>query len=502
MHNLIKDILTSKVYDVATVTPLDKMQRLSKRLNVNIWLKREDLQPVFSFKLRGAYNAIAQLDVAKRTLGVVTASAGNHAQGVALSGQNLNIPVTIVMPITAPQLKVQACESRGAKVILTGNTFDDACAYANKLCKEQGLSFVHPFDNLNVIAGQGTIGKEIYEQNAHIDAIFIPIGGGGLAAGIATYIKFIAPNCKVIGVEPVDSAAMYESIKKGERVELAQVGGFADGVAVKLVGMTTFELCREHLDEIILVNTDEICAALKDIFDDTRAIAEPAGALAVAGAKKYLKKYPEQNFKNIATILSGANINFDRLRYVAERAEIGEKSEAIFAISIPEEIGSFRRFLDYIGNRSITEFNYRYTNESCATIFVGVHCNDGESEKNIIMHALQGANFKVLDLTDNEIAKSHIRYMIGGKTTQIKHERLLCFKFPERPNALKQFLAAMQSHWNITLFNYRNHGADYGRVLIGMEIVDTELDELNKFISKLGYDCTDETDNPAFTLFL
>lgn len=500
MHSLVKQILTSKVYDVAEVTPLEIMPRLSKRLQTNIWLKREDLQPVFSFKLRGAYNAIAQLDAAAKSRGIVCASAGNHAQGVAFSGQALNIPVTIVMPITAPALKVQACKNRGANVVLFGDTFDDASRHAYELCDRQGLTLVHPFDDLNVIAGQGTIGKEIFEQNQNIDAVFIPIGGGGIAAGIAAYIKFVAPNCKVIGVEPVDSSAMHDSIKKGERVQLNQVGGFADGVAVKLVGKNTFEFCKTYLDDVVIVSTDETCAAIKDIFEDTRAIAEPAGALAVAGAKKYLKSHP--GFKNVATILSGANINFDRLRFVAERTEIGEKTEAILAITIPEETGSFRRFLEFLGDRGITEFNYRYVSPASATIFVGVHCIDGESEKDAVIHDLENGGFTVLDLSDNEVAKSHIRYMVGGKAPIIKHERLLRFEFPERPGALKQFLYAIKTHWNITLFHYRNHGADYGRVLLGIEVTESEQEQVKKFIDDLGYDCVDETENPAFSLFL
>lgn len=500
MHSLVKQILTSKVYDVAEVTPLEIMPRLSKRLHTNIWLKREDLQPVFSFKLRGAYNAIAQLDAAAKSRGIVCASAGNHAQGIAFSGQVLNIPVTIVMPITAPVLKVQACKNRGANVVLFGDTFDDANRHAYELCDQQGMTLVHPFDDLNVIAGQGTIGKEIFEQNQNIDIIFIPIGGGGIASGIAAYIKFVAPNCKVIGVEPVDSSAMHDSIKKGERVQLSQVGGFADGVAVKLVGKHTFEFCKTYLDDVIIVSTDETCAAIKDIFEDTRAIAEPAGALAIAGAKKYLKLNP--GFKNVATILSGANINFDRLRFVAERTEIGEKTEAILAITIPEETGSFRRFLEFLGNRGITEFNYRYVSPASATIFVGVHCIEGESEKNLVIRDLENAGFTVLDLSDNEVAKSHIRYMVGGKAPKIKHERLLRFEFPERPGALKQFLYAIKTHWNITLFHYRNHGADYGRVLLGIEVAESEQAQVKQFIDDLGYDCVDETANPAFSLFL
>ncbi len=502
MQTLIRKILSARIYEAAKRTPLESMPQLSEKLQHQIWLKREDMQPVFSFKLRGAYNKISQLDEAVLARGVVCASAGNHAQGVAFSGKKLKIHTTIVMPTNASLLKVNACRNHGAEVILHGENFDEAGAYAKDYAAKAGKAFIHPFDDIDVIAGQGTIGKEIFEQNSCINAVFIPIGGGGLAAGVATYIKFIAPHCRIIGVEPEESASMFAALEKQALVELPQVGIFADGVAVKKVGENTFEFCRQYLDEIILVSTDEICAAMKDIFEDTRAISEPSGALSIAGIKKYAQQHPELKNQHFAGILSGANINFDRLRYVAERTELGEKKEAILAVTIPEEVGSFRRFIEFLGKRGITEFNYRYADDRIATVFVGINLTQGEKEKQQIMQELIHKSYQVQDLSENEIAKNHIRYMVGGKATHLNNESLFHFIFPEQPGALSKFLRTMPTHWNISLFHYRNHGADYGRVLIGIQIPLEEKTAFHTFIASLGYEYTEETDNLAYRYFL
>ncbi len=503
MNSLIRDILSARVYDVAKNTQLDNLYLLSRQLKCNIWLKREDLQPIFSFKIRGAFNRIFQLTEEERARGVICASAGNHAQGVALSGRYLKLDTTIVMPVSAPDLKVNACREMGANVILHGNTFDDAYDYAVHLSETEGKCFVHPFDDLSVIAGQGTIGKEMLDQKPDLDAIFIPVGGGGLIAGVAAYVKFIAPNCKIIGVEPEESASMKVSLAENKRIKLNQVGSFADGTAVKLVGEKTFEICQQYVDEIITVSTDELCAAMKDIFNNTRALSEPSGALSIAGIKKYLQENPQHSFKNVAGILSGANINFERLRHVAERTELGERNEALIAVKIPESPGSFQNFINIIGKRSITEFNYRYSNPQEAVIFVGLQLTQGDDEKTHIIDRLTEHGLNVIDLSDNEMAKLHIRHMVGGKAN-VNDERLFRFEFPERPGALLQFLSTLAGRWNISLFHYRNHGSDYGRVLIGMQVPEEHIrnGSFQSFLDELGYSFEDENDNPAFKLFL
>ena len=502
MCDYIKKILTARVYDVAIESPLETMPRLSRRLNNRVLLKREDLQPVFSFKLRGAYNKIASLPREALEKGIICASAGNHAQGVALSAQRLGAKAIIVMPRTTPAIKVQAVRDRGGKTVLFGDTYDEAYQHARQLEAEKGLTFIHPYDDPDVIAGQGTIGMEILRQHPDpIEAIFIAVGGGGLIAGIAAYVKFLRPEIKIIGVEPDDAASMYQALKCGERVILDQVGIFADGVAVRQVGEETFRLARELVDDIILVSTDEICAATKDIFDDTRAIAEPAGALGTAGLKKYVAR-TNVTGANLIALNCGANINFDRLRHVAERAELGERREALLAVTIPEQPGSFRRFCQVIGKRSITEFNYRYADSRQAQVFAGIQLTEGEEEKNRIIDTLREHGYPVLDMSDNEMAKLHIRYMVGGHAPGICDELLYRFEFPERPGALLKFLTGMAHGWNISLFHYRNHGSDHGRVLVGIQVPEAERSQFQQFIHKLGYPWREETDNPAYRLFL
>ena len=494
-------ILTSSVYDVAVETPLKPARNLSRRLKNNILLKREDLQPVFSFKIRGAYNKMAALSPTELERGVITASAGNHAQGVALSAQTLGCRATIVMPETTPQIKVDAVKERGGKVVLKGTSYNDAYDHAVRLVAESGLTYIPPFDDPDVIAGQGTIGMEIIRQHPKpIDAIFVPIGGGGLAAGIAAFIKNVRPEIKVIGVETFDACAMKRSIEAGERLELKDVGLFADGTAVKLVGETTFAICRDLLDDIILVDTDDICGALKDIFDDTRSITEPAGALALAGLKTYAARNRIQN-QTLIAVTSGANMNFHRLRHVSERSELGEGNEGIFAVTIPEERGSFLKFVNLLGSRNITEFNYRYGDDQKAHIFVGLQ-TAGSQDLAVISRQLTEAGLPNVDLTDDEISKIHIRYMVGGRTTKVAHERLISFEFPERPGALARFLNHMQGGWNITLFHYRNHGADYGRILVGIDVPSTDDEAFENFLESLGYSYQDETQNAAYRLFL
>ncbi|MGB4947876.1 MAG: threonine ammonia-lyase, biosynthetic [Candidatus Competibacter denitrificans] len=502
MYDYIKKILTARVYDVAIESPLEVMSRLSRRLNNRVLLKREDLQPVFSFKLRGAYNKMANLPRAALEKGVICASAGNHAQGVALSAQRLGTKATIVMPRTTPAIKIQAVRDRGGKIVLFGDTYDEAYQHARQLEAEKGLTFIHPYDDPDVIAGQGTIGMEILRQHPDpIEAIFIAVGGGGLIAGIAAFIKYLRPEIKIIGVEPDDAASMYEALKQDRRVVLDQVGIFADGVAVRQVGEETFRLARERVDEMIVVSTDEICAAIKDIFDDTRAIAEPAGALGAAGLKKYVERTGVTG-ANLIALNCGANINFDRLRHVAERAELGERREALLAVTIPEQPGSFRRFCQTIGKRSITEFNYRYADARQAQVFAGIQLTEGDGEKNRIIETLREHGYPVLDLSDNEMAKLHIRYMVGGHAPDLRDELLYRFEFPERPGALLQFLTGMAHDWNISLFHYRNHGSDHGRVLVGIQVSTAERGQFDQFIHKLGYPYADETDNPAYRLFL
>jgi len=500
-NDYLEKILTARVYDVAIESPLEPAPNLSRRIQNAVLLKREDLQPVFSFKLRGAYNKMVQLPRATLKRGVIAASAGNHAQGVALSAQRLKCEATIVMPATTPQIKVDAVQSRGAQVVLYGDSYSDAYVYAMALAKERKLAFIHPYDDPEVIAGQGTIGMEILRQHpGPIHAIFVPVGGGGLIAGIAAYVKRLKPEIKIIGVEPVDADAMYRSLKKKERVTLAQVGIFADGVAVKQVGEETFRLCRELVDEVILVDTDAICAAIKDVFEDTRSILEPAGALSIAGAKLYAAREKIKN-KTLVTIASGANMNFDRLRHVAERAELGEQREAVLAVTIPEKPGSFKAFCALIGTLSITEFNYRYADSGAAHVFVGVQVrNRGETEK--LLALLERKGLKPVNMSDNEMAKLHVRHMVGGHAPQAKNETLYRFEFPERPGALVKFLDSMGQNWNISLFHYRNHGADYGRVLVGIQVPPQDKAAFKESLKRLGYPYVDESKNPAYKLFL
>lgn len=500
----VKRILTASVYDVAVETPLDPLPRLSARLGRSILLKREDLQPVFSFKIRGAYNKMARLTPAEAARGVVCASAGNHAQGVALAGRRLGVSTTVVMPRTTPAIKVRAVESHGAAVQLVGNAFDEALAHARKLEAEQNLVFVHPFDDPDIIAGQGTVGMEILRQHGGpIEAVFVPIGGGGLASGVALFVKYLRPDVKVIGVEPVDAAGMAAALAAGRRVTLDRVGLFADGVAVREAGEETFRLCRELLDGVITVDTDAICAAIKDIFDDTRTIAEPSGALALAGLKRYLEtRGAAEPGGSLIAVDSGANMNFDRLRHVAERAEIGEHREALLAVTIPERPGAYRALMGHLGNRSVTEFNYRLADPDQARIFLGVQLGGPGSGKAELVDALRAAGHEVVDLSDNELAKLHVRYMVGGHAPGLADELLYRFQFPERPGALLEFLNRMSGTWNITLFHYRNHGADYGRVLAGIRVPPQDYGTFEAFLDGLGYPSWPETDNPAYAMFL
>ncbi|MDB5510598.1 MAG: threonine dehydratase, biosynthetic [Enterovirga sp.] len=503
MHDTVRKILTARVYDVAIESPLDPMPRLSGRLGIPVLLKREDLQPVFSFKIRGAYNKIAGLSAEALAPGVICASAGNHAQGVALAAARRGVKATVVMPTTTPAIKVDAVRARGGAVVLHGEAFDEAYGHARRIEAETGAVFIHPFDDPAIIAGQGTVGLEILRQHADpIEAVFVPIGGGGLAAGVAAIVRFLRPETRVIGVEPDDAASMKAAIAAGERVVLNQVGLFADGVAVKQAGEETFRLCRELLDEVITVDTDAICAAMKDIFDDTRAIAEPAGALALAGLKAYAGRDGGGRGGALVAINSGANLNFDRLRHVAERAEIGEGREALIAVTIPERPGSYRRFIQLLGNRAVTEFNYRYADPRAAHIFVGVELRDGGREKQQIVELLRAEGFPVLDMSDNEMAKLHVRYMVGGRSGGLADEVLCRFQFPERPGALLRFLESLRPEWNITLFHYRNHGADFGRVLAGIQVPPSERAAFAQALEALGYPYSEETDNPAYRLFL
>jgi len=498
----INKILQAHVYDVAWETPLDLMPALSRRVGNEVLLKREDLQQVFSFKLRGAYNCIAQLTPSQCKKGVIAASAGNHAQGVALAAQKKKIKALIVMPRTTPSIKVMAVRDLGATIVLYGDTYDDACQHARKLAHKHRMAFIHPYDDPDVIAGQGTIAVEIlHAVGDTLFAIFVPVGGGGLIAGIAAYVKSLYPHIKVIGVEPEDASCMFQALKKGRRVLLDQVGIFADGVAVRQVGKEPFRIARECVDEVILVNTDEICAAIKDIYDDTRAIAEPAGALAVAGLKKYVERKKLKD-RCLVAIDSGANLNFDRLRHVAERAELGERREALIAATIPERPGSFLKFCRIIGLRSLTEFNYRYADTKQAHIFAGIELGGGEKEKNVIIKQLRAKNYAVVDMTDNEMAKLHVRYMVGGRADGVENELLYRFEFPERPGALLKFLSRIGRKWNISLFHYRNHGAAYGRVLVGIQISAGDRKEFQTFLDGLAYVYTEETHNPAYRLFL
>ena len=501
INDYLNKIQNSRVYDVAKITPLELQPNLSKRIQNNVLLKREDMQPVFSFKLRGAYNKMAQLPAATLAKGVIAASAGNHAQGVALSAQKLGCRAVIVMPTTTPQIKINAVKGRGAEVILFGDSYTDAYARAQELEKTEGLTFVHPYDDPDVIAGQGTIALEILNQHpGPIHAIFCCVGGGGLLAGVAAYIKAMRPEIRVIGVEAKDAEAMTQSLKLGHRVMLDQVGLFADGAAVKQVGEHTFALCQQYVDEMIVVDNDAICAAIKDVFEDTRSILEPAGALATAGIKEYAKRNQLKG-ETLIGIASGANMNFDRLRFIAERAEVGEKREAVLAVSIPEQPGAFKTFCHLLGDRNITEFNYRYSDPKIAHIFVGVAIADPSEATNLVA-ALQAKGLPALDLTDNEVAKLHLRHLVGGHAPQATNEMVFRFEFPEKPGALMKFLDTMGHDWNISLFHYRNHGADFGRVLVGMQVPPADTDQFHEFLDQLGYPHWDETENPAYKLFL
>ena len=497
----LRQILRSPVYEVANVTPLQTMPRLSARIGNQVQIKREDRQPVHSFKLRGAYNMVSHLTEAQKAAGVIAASAGNHAQGMALSGTKLGIKTTIVMPRTTPDIKVEAVRGFGGEVLLHGSNFDEAKAEAERLSKEQGYTFVPPFDHPLVIAGQGTIGMEMLQQNGHLDYIFVPVGGGGLAAGVAVLVKQLMPEIQVIAVEPEDSACLKAALDAGKPVVLDQVSMFADGVAVKRIGDETFRLCQQYIDGHVTVSSDEICAAVKDIFEDTRAIAEPSGALALAGLKKFAEQQQLKG-KQLGTVLSGANTNFHGLRYVSERCELGEKREGLLAVTIPERKGAFFDFCQIIGNRAVTEFNYRYNDDQLANIFVGVRLVGGPDELKSIIDELRQSGYPVQDLSDDEMAKLHIRYMIGGRPSKPLTERLYSFEFPEYPGALLKFLSMLGTHWNISLFNYRNHGADYGRVLCGFELDTPDLVRFSEHLVELGYRYKDETDNPAYRFFL
>jgi threonine dehydratase len=502
-ENYVDRILKAKVYDVAVETSLEPAPRLSRRLSNRILFKREDLQPVFSFKIRGAYNKIAQLSPISAQRGVICASAGNHAQGVALGARTRGIPAVIVMPLTTPEIKVQAVADLGGEIVLHGDDYDQAYEHAIELGRERALVFVHPFDDPDVIAGQGTIAMEILRQHHgdSIDAIFVPVGGGGLIAGIGAYAKSLYPRIKIIGVEPEDAAGMYESLRAGKRITLDRVGMFADGVAVRRVGEETFRLARQYVDEIILVTTDQICAAIQDIFQDTRSIAEAAGALAVAGIKKYVAR-ENCTERTLIAINAGANMNFDRLRYVAERADLGAQREALFAVEMPETPGSFLRFCELLGRQSVTEFSYRYGDLQAAQVFVSVALTQGRSERDGLLRSIAAAGFAARDMTDNEMAKLHVRYMVGGQARDLADERLYRFEFPERPGALLKFLQAIGTGWNISLFHYRNHGSDYGRVLAGIQVpLETRTDFL-LHLNELHYAYTEETDNPAYKIFL
>ena len=501
LSDYLQKILTARVYDVAIETALEPARSLSKRLGNQVLLKREDTQPVFSFKLRGAYNKMAHLNEAQLKRGVICASAGNHAQGVALAAKRMGCNAMIVMPVTTPRLKIDAVKSHGGEVVLHGDSYSDAYGRALELQAEHDLTFVHPFDDPDVIAGQGTIAMEILRQHqGPIDAVFVAIGGGGLISGVAAYIKAVRPEIKVIGVQTVDSDAMLRSVKAGKRVALSDVGLFADGTAVKLVGIETFRLARELVDDYIVVDTDAACAAIKDVFQDTRSILEPSGALGVAAIKQYVETHRCKG-KTFVAITCGANMNFDRLRFVAERAEVGEHREALFAVTIPEERGSFKRFCELLGPRSVTEFNYRISDANQAHVFVGVATvNRQETDK--LARGFMRHGFATLDLTDDELAKEHVRHMFCGRSSLANDERLYRFIFPERPGALMRFLSSMHPDWNISLFHYRNQGADYGRILVGVQVPKADKKAFRDFLEGLAYPCEDETDNPVYRLFL
>ncbi len=501
LGDYLQKILTARVYDVAIETALEPAKNLSKRIANHVLLKREDTQPVFSFKLRGAYNKMSRLSPEQMRRGVICASAGNHAQGVALAAQRLGCKALIVMPVTTPQLKVSAVKALGGTAVLHGDSYSDAFERALELQTEHDLTFVHPFDDPDVIAGQGTIAMEILRQHqGPIDAVFVAIGGGGLISGVAAYIKAVRPEIQVIGVQTTDSDAMLRSVRSGRRVTLADVGLFADGTAVKTVGVETFRLARQWVDDFVVVDTDAVCAAIKDVFQDTRCVLEPSGAMGVAAIKQYVQTHGCKG-KTFVAITCGANMNFDRLRFVADRAEVGEQREAVFAVTIPEARGSFKRFCELIGPRAVTEFNYRISDSKQAHVFVGLAINDaGEAQKLARKFTRQG--FQALDLTDDELAKQHVRHMVGGRSELALDERLFRFVFPERPGALMRFLSSMHPSWNISLFHYRNQGADYGRILVGIQVPNSDKQAFKAFLAELAYPCVDETDNPAYRLFL
>jgi threonine dehydratase len=500
--SLFEKILKARVYDVAKETPLERANTLSRRFNNHIYFKREDLQAVFSFKLRGAFNKMFQLSAEEKARGVITASAGNHAQGIALSGATLGVDTLIVMPEVTPDIKVQAVKALGGIPLIYGASFDDASRRALELVESEGYTFIHPFDDIDVIAGQGTIGMEILKQHPDpIDIIFMAVGGGGLISGVGSYIKHLYPEIRIIGVEHEEAPTMYQAFKHNKRVTLDRVGVFADGAAVKRVGKQTFAIARDVVDEIILVSTDETCAAIKDMFEDTRTMLEPAGALGIAGLKKYVSRETITD-KQLIAISSGANINFDRLRHVAERAELGEQREALLAVTIPEQAGSFQAFCHAIGNRAITEFNYRYADKKDAQVFAGVKLSNGQQEREQLLEELHQQHYSVTDLSDNEVAKVHLRFMVGGHAQGVENELLYRFRFPESPGALLNFLTRIGDTWNISLFHYRNHGSDFGRVLVGIQVLSSEYQAFTHFLESLAYDYWDETDNPAYQRFL
>lgn len=503
LEHYVKKILQARVYDVALETPLSEARFMSKRLNNQVWIKREDLQPVYSFKIRGAYNKMAQLTEAEKAKGVIAASAGNHAQGLAMAAKVMGVKAIIVMPRITPDIKVQAVRARGARVILKGDAFDESLAHALELIKEHGYTYVPPYDDPDVIAGQGTIAMEILRQHPNpIHAIFVPVGGGGLIAGIAAYVKYLRPEIKIIGVEAEDAACLKAALEKGERVILSQVGIFAEGVAVAQIGEEPFRICKEHVDEVITITTDEMCAAVKDIFEDTRGVAEPSGALSLAGLKKYVEQTGITD-SSLICINSGANTNFDRLQHIAERTELGEKREAILAVSIPERPGSFKNFCKIIGRRRmVTEFNYRYANSEQAQIYVGIQIKPGCNDREELIKALEEAEYPVVDLTDNELAKLHIRHLGGGRAALDSNEEAYRFEFPERPGALLNFLNNLGQDWNISLFHYRNHGAAYGRVLVGFQVPNGDRPDVEAYLDKISYRYWHESDNPAYRLFL
>lgn len=501
-HTYIKRILDARIYDLAVETPLDPVRQLSARLNNNVLLKREDLQPVFAFKIRGAYNKLRLLSQADRERGVICASAGNHAQGVALAAKHLNLTAVIVMPRTTPAIKINGVRRHGGKVVLIGDTYDEAFAYSQKLVEEKGYTYIHPFDDPDVIAGQGTVAMEILRQHpGPIDAIFIPVGGGGLCAGMAAYIKYVRPETKVIGVEAEDSACLKAALEANERVVLPSVGLFADGIAVAQIGKETFRVLRETVDEVITANTDQMCAAIKDIFEDTRSIAEPAGAVSLAGLKKYVEMHGCEG-QTLIAIDSGANTNFDRLRYISERTEIGEKREGIFAVRLPEKPGSYKQFCKDLGKRGITEFNYRFADSKEAQVFVGLQISPENDDRADLVVELEAKGYGVVDLTDNEMAKLHIRHMVGGHAPSVHEELIFRFEFPERPGALLNFLTHLAGRWNISMFHYRNHGSAYGRVLVGFQVAESERAAVTAVLDELNYQYWEETDNPAYQLFL